>query len=44
MSSLMSYIFYTPTYVHTLIIYAFCRLDDLSWGTKGVEEQDKGDE
>ncbi len=29
------YIFFSPTYIHLLVIYAFCRIDDLSWGTKG---------
>lgn len=32
------YIYYSPAYVHTLLIYAFCNLDDLSWGTKGLEK------
>lgn len=30
-----SYLFYMPTYIHMLIIFSFCRIDDLSWGTKG---------
>lgn len=30
-------IYFQPTYMHTLIIYAFARIDDLSWGTKGLE-------
>lgn len=25
------YVFFSPTYIHTLLIYAFCNLDDLSW-------------
>ena len=36
------YIYFSPAYVHTLLIYAFCNVDDLSWylyfiirGTKG---------
>lgn len=29
------FIFYSPTYIHLLVIYAFSRIDDLSWGTKG---------
>ena len=36
--SLPSYIWYVPTYINVLIIYAFCRIDDLSWGTKGLDE------
>jgi len=35
--SLPSFIYFTPTYIHTLVIYAFCRIDDLSWGTRGDE-------
>jgi chitin synthase len=31
------YIYYSPAYVHTLLIYAFCNVDDLSWGTKGLD-------
>lgn len=36
------YIFYSPTYIHLLVIYAFCRIDDLSWGTKGLAEEGDG--
>jgi chitin synthase len=36
-TSLLSYLFYTPTYVNLLQIFAFCRIDDLSWGTKGLD-------
>lgn len=32
--SLKDYIFYFPMYIHTLLIYAFCNIDDLSGGTK----------
>lgn len=32
------YIYYSPAYVHTLLIFAFCNVDDLSWGTKGSDE------
>ena len=35
--STKDYLFYAPAYVHTLLIYAFCNIDDLSWGTKGLE-------
>lgn len=34
------YIYYTPTYLHIMIIYAFCRIDDLSWGTKGADSSE----
>lgn len=30
-----SFLFYNPTYLITLNIYALCRIDDISWGTKG---------
>ena len=23
--------------MHTLLIYAFCNFDDMSWGTKGLD-------
>lgn len=36
-ASLFSYLFYTPTYVNILQIFAFSRIDDLSWGTKGLD-------
>ncbi|KRX05123.1 hypothetical protein PPERSA_06757 [Pseudocohnilembus persalinus] len=39
LTSLPHYLFFTPTYINTLIIYAFGRIDDLSWGTKGLEGQ-----
>ena len=32
----ISFAFYTPTYLIILNIYALCRMDDLSWGTKGI--------
>ena len=37
-ASCLSYLFYVPTYLHVLIIYSFCRIDDLSWGTKGLDD------
>jgi len=37
LTSLFSYIYFTPTYVNILQIFAFCRIDDLSWGTKGLD-------
>jgi len=30
-----AFLFYNPTYLITLNIYAICRIDDISWGTKG---------
>ena len=43
-TSLMSYIFFSPTYVNILQIFAFCRIDDLSWGTKGLDKDEKNSE
>lgn len=40
LASLCSYLFYTPTYVNILQIFAFCRIDDLSWGTKGLDSSE----
>ena len=37
LGSLPHYIYFSPLYIHTLLIFAFCRIDDLSWGTKGLE-------
>jgi chitin synthase len=33
----IAFIFYTPTYLIILNIYSMCRMDDISWGTKGIE-------
>lgn len=33
----ISFAFYNPTYLIILNIYALCRMDDLSWGTKGLD-------
>ena len=27
-----------PTYINILQVFAFCRIDDLSWGTKGLDQ------
>lgn len=32
-----SMLFYGPTYLNILYIYSLCRIDDISWGTKGLE-------
>jgi chitin synthase len=32
----LSFIFYNPTYFIILSFYALCRIDDISWGTKGL--------
>jgi len=31
-----SYIYFTASYVHTLLAYAFANIDDFTWGTKGL--------
>lgn len=31
-----SFLFYGPTYLNILNIYSICRIDDISWGTKGL--------
>lgn len=37
-----SFLFYGPTYLIMLNIYSLCRIDDISWGTKGLDS-DKSD-
>lgn len=32
----LSFLFYTPTYLIILNVYSLCRIDDISWGTKGL--------
>ena len=32
-----SFAFYTPTYLNILNTFALCRIDDISWGTKGLD-------
>lgn len=38
---LPSFFFYMPSYINLFFVYAFCRIDDLSWGTKGLETEQK---
>lgn len=33
----MSYLVYQGAYSHVMVIYSFCNVDDVSWGTKGVK-------
>ena len=35
-----SFLFYTPTYMNVLSTFALCRIDDISWGTKGLDAED----
>jgi cellulose synthase/poly-beta-1,6-N-acetylglucosamine synthase-like glycosyltransferase len=34
------YVYYIPTYINILQIYAICKTDDVSWGTRGDPEND----
>ncbi|KAK6198627.1 Chs2 chitin synthase [Scheffersomyces amazonensis] len=34
-TSFVQYILLSPSYINVLNIYAFCNIDDVSWGTKG---------
>ncbi|KAL4466748.1 hypothetical protein ABPG74_010345 [Tetrahymena malaccensis] len=36
--SFISYWIYSPIYNHILLIYAFCNIDDVTWGTKGLTD------
>jgi cellulose synthase/poly-beta-1,6-N-acetylglucosamine synthase-like glycosyltransferase len=33
------YILLTPTYINILSVFAMCRTDDVTWGTRGKEEK-----
>ena len=37
----VSFVFYSPTYFIILGFYALCRIDDISWGTKGLNSQNQ---
>ena len=39
--SAAAYIYYMPSYMHSFLVYAFCRIDDLSWGTKGANSTEE---
>lgn len=32
-----SFLFFSPTYLNILNIYALSRINDISWGTKGLD-------
>ncbi|KAJ3119405.1 Chitin synthase, class 2 [Physocladia obscura] len=34
---LIQYLLMTPSYINILMVYAFCNIHDISWGTKGQE-------
>ena len=43
-TSFIQYLLLSPAYVNVLNIYAFCNIDDISWGTKGdTGAKDLGD-
>ena len=37
-----AFIYYSPTYLMILNVYALCRIDDISWGTKGLDSEAGG--
>lgn len=37
----VSSLFYSPTYIVLLNTFALCRIDDISWGTKGDDSSSK---
>lgn len=43
-TSFIPYMLLSPTYINVLNVYAFCNLDDISWGTKQdtIVESDLG--
>ena len=42
--SVPHFLFYAPTYLHIFMIYSFCKVDDFTWGTKGLDsDTTKGD-
>ncbi|EKM54206.1 glycosyltransferase family 2 protein [Phanerochaete carnosa HHB-10118-sp] len=38
-TSFLPYMLLSPTYINVLNVFAFCNLDDISWGTKQQTEQ-----
>jgi cellulose synthase/poly-beta-1,6-N-acetylglucosamine synthase-like glycosyltransferase len=37
--SFFQYLYILPTFINIILVYAFCNLHDLTWGTKGIEKQ-----
>jgi hypothetical protein len=35
----LQYLYVLPTFINIILVYAFCNLHDLTWGTKGIEKQ-----
>ncbi|KAL4499716.1 hypothetical protein ABPG72_017256 [Tetrahymena utriculariae] len=38
LTSFISYWIYSPIYNHILLIFSFCNIDDVTWGTKGLTD------
>ncbi|KAJ3208139.1 Chitin synthase, class 2 [Dinochytrium kinnereticum] len=34
---MLQYLFMLPSFINILMVYAFCNLHDVSWGTKGID-------
>ncbi|KRW99162.1 hypothetical protein PPERSA_07405 [Pseudocohnilembus persalinus] len=41
--STCAYLFYSATYFNTLVIFSFCNIDDVTWGTKGITSGEVND-
>jgi chitin synthase len=41
--SFIQYLFFLPSFTNVLMVYAFCNLHDVSWGTKGDTGQPSKD-
>jgi chitin synthase len=39
LANAISYLAYQGAYSHVMLIYAFCNVDNVSWGTKGNKGQ-----
>ena len=42
LTSFVQYMLLVPSFVNILMVYAFCNLHDISWGTKGQTTQGEG--
>ena len=38
-NSILHFMFYSVSYAIVFLNYAFCKMDDLSWGTKGLTDE-----
>ncbi|KAL4468655.1 hypothetical protein ABPG74_005158 [Tetrahymena malaccensis] len=43
LKSYLSYVLYAPVYQIFLTIYSFCNLDDVTWGTKGLQNSSQNE-